>query len=131
MKRRQKPLLNFYTLQMVSTRLKLVPTSGKSTPAPTTHLSSEKFPIEVLTAFVNYIDFTDFELDNALRYFLNKFRLPGEAQKIDRIMQIFATKFCNDNPSVFNNQGTNRHHIFPSRTLFSNFFVAFFLGDGK
>ena len=36
------------------------------------------------------MDFRQFEIDHALRYFLSKFRLPGEAQKIDRIMEIFA-----------------------------------------
>jgi Sec7-like guanine-nucleotide exchange factor len=51
------------------------------------------------------MDFKTYEIDHALRYFLSKFRLPGEAQKIDRIMEVFAAKFCSDNPSVFNNQG--------------------------
>jgi hypothetical protein len=29
------------------------------------------------------------------------FRLPGEAQKIDRIMEKFAEKFCKNNPNIF------------------------------
>lgn len=40
-----------------------------------------------------------------IRYFLSKFRLPGEAQKIDRIMEAFASKYCKDNPSVFSLPG--------------------------
>lgn len=28
-------------------------------------------------------------------------RLPGEAQKIDRIMEKFAERYCRDNPSAF------------------------------
>ncbi len=30
-------------------------------------------------------------------------RLPGEAQKIDRIMEKFAERYCRDNPAVFPN----------------------------
>lgn len=32
--------------------------------------------------------------DGALRYFLGNFRLPGEAQCIDRIMEAFASKLA-------------------------------------
>jgi guanine nucleotide-exchange factor len=36
--------------------------------------------------------------------FLGEFRLPGEAQKIDRLMEAFAAKYCADNPqSIFPN----------------------------
>lgn len=43
---------------------------------------------------VHRIDFTDMEFDEAIRYFLSGFRLPGEAQKIDRMMEKFAERFC-------------------------------------
>lgn len=33
--------------------------------------------------------------------FLNGFRLPGEAQKIDRLMEKFAERFVNCNPEAF------------------------------
>jgi Sec7-like guanine-nucleotide exchange factor len=36
-----------------------------------------------------------------VRYYLNKFRLPGEAQKIDRIMEKFAKKYVSDKPKEF------------------------------
>lgn len=42
--------------------------------------------------------------DSALflpRTFLNGFRLPGEAQKIDRLMEKFAERFVNCNPEAF------------------------------
>ena len=39
-----------------------------------------------LQAFVELHDFTDLILVQALRQFLWSFRLPGEAQKIDRMM---------------------------------------------
>lgn len=39
------------------------------------------------------LDFSLVEYDMALRRFLDVFRLPGEAQKIDRLMQSFAKNF--------------------------------------
>lgn len=35
------------------------------------------------------------------RTFLNGFRLPGEAQKIDRLMEKFAERYVNCNPDAF------------------------------
>jgi len=52
------------------------------------------------------IDFTSEKFDVSLRKYLTKFWLPGEAQKIDRIMQVFAKKYCIDNPTVFPNSDT-------------------------
>ena len=37
----------------------------------------------------------------AIRAFLSPFRLPGEAQKIDRIMCEFSQRFCAQNAAVF------------------------------
>jgi brefeldin A-inhibited guanine nucleotide-exchange protein len=34
------------------------------------------------------------------------FRMPGEAQKIDRIMLKFAQRYCENNPGVFSSAGT-------------------------
>ena len=36
-----------------------------------------------------------------MRAFLSPFRLPGEAQKIDRIMCEFSQRYCTQNPGVF------------------------------
>lgn len=41
------------------------------------------------------------------RQFLWSFRLPGEAQKIDRMMEAFAQRYCQCNPGVF--QSTGEH----------------------
>ena len=44
---------------------------------------------------------------HTLRAFLWSFHLPGEAQKIDRIMEIFAAHYLDCNPGgVLNNQDT-------------------------
>ena len=39
------------------------------------------------------------------REFLWSFRLPGEAQKIDRMMEAFAKRYCDQNPGVFTSSG--------------------------
>ena len=57
--------------------------------------------IAVMHAYVDHFDFTDLALDDAIRRLLGGFRLPGEAQKIDRIMEKFAQRYCCCNPSVF------------------------------
>lgn len=46
------------------------------------------------------------------RQFLWSFRLPGEAQKIDRMMEAFAQRYCQCNPGVF--QSTGDHLPAPS-----------------
>ncbi|XP_076337379.1 cytohesin-1-like isoform X2 [Tachypleus tridentatus] len=64
------------------------------------------FNMKVLDAFVDLHDFTDLILVQALRQFLWSFRLPGEAQKIDRMMEKFAQRYCQLNPGVFSNIDT-------------------------
>eukprot|EP00126_Sphaerothecum_destruens_P015805 Sdes_comp9851_c0_seq1m1396 len=60
----------------------------------------------VLCEYVQTFDVKNAVIDVALRKFLNLFRLPGEAQKIDRIMEAFAKHFCSWNPSDFNHPDT-------------------------
>jgi Sec7-like guanine-nucleotide exchange factor len=43
---------------------------------------------------------------NFRRKFLYSFKLPGEAQKIDRIMENFAKRYCENNPSSFDHTDT-------------------------
>ncbi|XP_076329706.1 cytohesin-1-like isoform X2 [Tachypleus tridentatus] len=64
------------------------------------------FNMKVLDAFVELHDFTDLILVQALRQFLWSFRLPGEAQKIDRMMEKFAQRYCQLNTDVFSNIDT-------------------------
>uniref|UniRef100_A0A671RBV1 Cytohesin-2 n=1 Tax=Sinocyclocheilus anshuiensis TaxID=1608454 RepID=A0A671RBV1_9TELE len=67
---------------------------------------SHDFNIKVLQAFVDLHEFTDLNLVQALRQFLWSFRLPGEAQKIDRMMEAFAQRYCHCNPGVFQSTDT-------------------------
>ncbi|SSD59686.1 related to Protein transport protein SEC7 [Saccharomycodes ludwigii] len=57
--------------------------------------------IAVMHAFVDELDFRGSTFLDALRLFLQKFRLPGEGQKIDRFMMKFAERFVVQNPGVF------------------------------
>lgn len=65
-----------------------------------------EFNLKVLDAFVELHDFANLFLVQALRQFLYSFRLPGEAQKIDRMMERFAARYCQQNPSLFSNPDT-------------------------
>lgn len=62
--------------------------------------------IAIMHAFVDLMDFTDAKFVTALRTFLQSFRLPGEAQKIDRYMLKFAERYTLNNPSIFSNADT-------------------------
>jgi Sec7-like guanine-nucleotide exchange factor len=87
---------------------------------------SEEDHNELRAAYVKLLDFTGMTFDGALRYtitlfttFLHMlfhspfycvilfnstylcesgFRMPGEAQKIDRLLEAFCVGFCRDNP---------------------------------
>ncbi|CAB3369386.1 Hypothetical predicted protein [Cloeon dipterum] len=58
---------------------------------------------EVMCAYVDLMDFQGRDIVSALRSFLEGFRLPGEAQKIDRLMEKFAARYweCNPNDGIF------------------------------
>ncbi|XP_020683797.1 brefeldin A-inhibited guanine nucleotide-exchange protein 2 isoform X1 [Dendrobium catenatum] len=66
----------------------------------------EELPIKVMHAYVDSFDFQGIEIDEAIRSFLHGFRLPGEAQKIDRIMEKFAEHYCKCNPKTFSSADT-------------------------
>eukprot|EP00736_Rhodelphis_marinus_P010036 Rmarinus@m.1675 len=61
----------------------------------------EPFEKSVLYALTDAMDFSSMDFDEAVRHFLQSFRLPGEAQKIDRIMEKFAERFHSCNPEMF------------------------------
>lgn len=48
-------------------------------------------------AYVDQMAFQSMDMVSGLRKFLEGFRLPGEAQKIDRLMEKFAARFCECN----------------------------------
>ncbi|GAB0091817.1 brefeldin A-inhibited guanine nucleotide-exchange protein 1 [Sergentomyia squamirostris] len=54
---------------------------------------------KVMCAYIDALDFDEMDIVAALRHFLEGFRLPGEAQKIDRLMEKFASRYCDCNPN--------------------------------
>ena len=66
----------------------------------------EDMSLKVMHAYVDSFDFQGMEFDEAIRVFLQGFRLPGEAQKIDRIMEKFAERYCKCNPRAFSSADT-------------------------
>ncbi|CEG00507.1 SEC7-like, alpha orthogonal bundle [Ostreococcus tauri] len=63
--------------------------------------SPDSDALAVMRAYVHGFDFTGAHIDDAMRAFLSGFRLPGEAQKIDRLMEAFAARFCACNQNVY------------------------------
>lgn len=61
----------------------------------------DEYALKVMHAYVDGLDFEGLEFDVAIRRFLSGFRLPGEAQKIDRLMEKFAERYLLCNPSSF------------------------------
>ncbi|TYH58718.1 hypothetical protein ES332_D08G173900v1 [Gossypium tomentosum] len=66
----------------------------------------EDLSLKVMHAYVDSFEFQGMEFDEAIRAFLQGFRLPGEAQKIDRIMEKFAERYCKCNPKAFTSADT-------------------------
>lgn len=64
----------------------------------------DEFCIQVLHEFVNTFDFQNMNLDIALRIFLETFRLPGEAQKIQRVLEAFADRYYQQSPDILANR---------------------------
>lgn len=62
--------------------------------------------VAAMHAFVDLMNFAQMRFVDALRRFLQSFRLPGEAQKIDRFMLKFATRYIDGNPNAFANADT-------------------------
>lgn len=61
----------------------------------------DDFSLKVLDAFTKSFDFHGLRIDAALRLYLDTFRLPGEAQKIGRILESFAEVYYRQAPDIF------------------------------
>ena len=57
----------------------------------------DKHHKQAMYAYIDQLDFVQMDFLAAIRKFLAGFRLPGEAQKIDRLMEKFAGRFCECN----------------------------------
>jgi hypothetical protein len=58
---------------------------------------------QIREAFINSLDFTNLRIDEALRFMLEKFRLPGESQLIERILDAFSLHWFEQNKGILPN----------------------------
>lgn len=68
----------------------------------------EDFKVQVRLSYVRAISFKGMTLVESLRHFLTNggFRLPGEAQKIERMVEAFAQCYWEDSPASFSSADT-------------------------
>lgn len=66
----------------------------------------DEFNQAVMAEWLRMDNYSGLGFDDALRMFLAGFKLPGEAQKIDRFMEAFSAEYFRANPGVFNEQDT-------------------------
>ncbi|KAH1196682.1 ARF guanine-nucleotide exchange factor GNOM [Glycine max] len=64
----------------------------------------DEFCVQVLHEFARTFDFQDMTLDTALRVFLETFRLPGESQKIHRVLEAFSERYYEQSPHILANK---------------------------
>ncbi|XP_064417721.1 IQ motif and SEC7 domain-containing protein 3 [Latimeria chalumnae] len=62
--------------------------------------SKKQFNRDVLDCVVDEMDFSNMELDEALRKFQAHIRVQGEAQKVERLIEAFSQRYCMCNPDV-------------------------------
>ncbi|XP_013613538.1 PREDICTED: ARF guanine-nucleotide exchange factor GNL1 [Brassica oleracea var. oleracea] len=60
----------------------------------------DQFCVQVLHEFAKTFDFQNMNLDNALRLFVGTFRLPGESQKIQRVLEAFSERYYEQSPQI-------------------------------
>ncbi len=54
--------------------------------------------MKVLACLMSDLDFSGLRLDKALRVLLRSVRVPGEAQKVERLMEVFGRRYSQCNP---------------------------------
>ena len=54
--------------------------------------TSDVLAKQCLTEYMKLFDFANLEFDVCLRQFFVRYKLPGEAQKIDRVMEVHAMR---------------------------------------
>lgn len=64
----------------------------------------DEFCVQVLHEFAQTFDFQDMNLDIALRLFLETFRLPGESQKIQRVLEAFSERYYEQSSHILANK---------------------------
>ncbi|ESN96048.1 hypothetical protein HELRODRAFT_68418, partial [Helobdella robusta] len=60
----------------------------------------DAFNMEVLKCFAEEFDLTGLQIDVALRVFQSQFQISGEAQKIEKFMEVFSSRYRECNPHL-------------------------------
>lgn len=60
----------------------------------------KQFNRDVLDCVVDEMDFSNMDLDDALRKFQAHIRVQGEAQKVERLIEAFSQRYCVCNPAL-------------------------------
>ncbi|XP_078520636.1 IQ motif and SEC7 domain-containing protein 2 isoform X4 [Lissotriton helveticus] len=60
----------------------------------------KQFHRDVLDCVVDEMDFSNMDLDDALRKFQAHIRVQGEAQKVERLIEAFSQRYCVCNPAL-------------------------------
>ena len=58
------------------------------------------FAMKVLSCFMQEFNFSGQRIDKSLRLLLQHVRVPGEAQKIEKIMEVFGKRYADCNPNM-------------------------------
>jgi Sec7-like guanine-nucleotide exchange factor len=67
--------------------------------------SGDAFHVRTLRLYLGRFDFSGDPLDVALRKLLMNVGLPRETQQIDRVMEVFASRYLQCNPNLFSSDG--------------------------
>ncbi|KAI9271821.1 hypothetical protein BDA99DRAFT_306055 [Phascolomyces articulosus] len=62
--------------------------------------TNDRFRSSVLKYYMNHFDFTDQRIDESFRILCSKMYFKAEAQQIDRILEVFASRYWDCNPST-------------------------------
>ena len=92
-------LLTSFTPFLIAVARFLITRKGLSKQMIGEYLGSinSQFNMQVLNCFAQEMDFGGMHIDIALRKFQTYFRMPGEAQKIERLMEVFSGRYCQCN----------------------------------
>eukprot|EP00117_Sycon_ciliatum_P033498 scpid49648/ scgid25767/ IQ motif and SEC7 domain-containing protein 3 len=69
------------------------------------------FALDVLEHYVSVQKLYKYSFVLAMRNFMSNFRIPGEAQKIERILEVFARHFTTRYPSDDDGEGADVHGV--------------------
>lgn len=82
----------------------------------------EKFPFQakIRKSFTAMYNFTGLSFQAALRSFLSKFRLPGEAQCIDRLMEAFSKEYFDQQKAITDFKNSDAVYVLAFSTIMLN-----------